>query len=64
MNEQQQAAFAAYMRQHRPKPPGSKYHALHDFTDFAAATLKRPVLHWRDLSVADAQTVMKAAASK
>ncbi len=61
MNPEQQEKFAAHMRACLPKPEGAEWHALYFITDFAAKTLKRRVLHWRDLSLEDARTVMRAA---
>lgn len=64
MTDLEQRKFAAYLRNHIPKPPGEKYHhPMTIFTEFSARTLGKPVSHWRDLSVDDARTVMKAAAN-
>ncbi len=53
--------FARYLRQHIPREPGAKYHALYTFTTYSARVLGQPrLLHWRGLTRAEAQQVMSA----
>lgn len=53
--------FAAILCQHLPKAPGQKWHTpLTLLTDEAARILGRRLLHWRDLTRADAQVVVDA----
>ena len=60
----EQQDFARFLRGRLPKPEGAKWHAIHALTEFSAAVLDRPVLHWRDLDKAEARTVLKAAAEQ
>ncbi len=60
MTPAQQEAFAAFMREHIPKPQGEKWHPLYFISERASRVLGRPVTHWRDLSAEDARRVMKA----
>jgi hypothetical protein len=61
MSDAEQAAFAAYLRRHIPKPAGAQYHATYTFTEFSARVLGQPrLLHWRGLTRAEAQQVMAA----
>lgn len=61
LSTEQQEAFAAFLRERLPKPPGEKYHRLYTFTEYANRVLKRRLLHWRGLTVGEAQRVMAAA---
>ncbi len=60
MTPAEQDKFAAFMREHIPKPEGEKWHPLYFITERAQKVLKRPVTHWRDLSTDEARQVMKA----
>ncbi len=60
MTPEEQERFAAVMRAHIPKPEGAKWHPLYFITEAAQRVLGRPVMHWRDLSLKDAQKVARA----
>ncbi len=58
MNPEQQEKFAAHLRECLSLDPEAR---LLSFKQFAARVLGREIGHWRDLSLKDARTVMKAA---
>lgn len=60
MTPEEQDRFAAFMREHIPKPEGEKWHRLYFITEQARRVLKRSITHWRDLSADEARRVMKA----
>ncbi|MBZ9753209.1 hypothetical protein K7W42_20440 [Deinococcus sp. HMF7604] len=61
MSPQQQTEFARFVRQRLPLKEGHRELHVYALTEFSAQVLKLPgLLHWRGLSVEQAQQVMQA----